>query len=157
MCYSVRIVSNKETLMALDRFMGKVNKTDTCWLWTAGVKGRYGSFSYNGKDVAAHRWIYEHHNGEIPKGLVVMHTCDNTLCVNPSHLVLGTQRDNMMDMVIKGRHGRYNANKTHCSKGHEYTEDTVYVLSSRPNVRYCKVCKNDAAKKAVNKKRTHGS
>jgi len=139
---------------ALDRFNDKVNKTDTCWLWKASKNKRYGNFSFNGKQIGAHRFSYQHFNGELIKGLVVMHTCDNPSCVNPSHLVQGTYKQNVMDMVIKGRHGRYNAFKTHCSKGHEYTEDTISVIPSRPNVRYCKVCKNLASISAQKKKRT---
>jgi hypothetical protein len=138
---------------AIDRFNAKVNKTDTCWEWTASKANGYGMFSFNGKYIQAHRFSYQHSNGELIKGLVIMHTCDNRSCVNPSHLVQGTYKENTMDMVIKGRHGRYNANKTHCSKGHEYTEDTVYVLPSRPNVRYCKVCKNIASINAQRKKK----
>ena len=138
----------------LDRFNEKVDKTDSCWLWTAAKTKGYGNFSINGKQGYAHRFSYQHFIGELIKGLVVMHTCDVPWCVNPSHLVQGTYKENTVDMVIKGRHGRYNANKTHCSKGHEYTEDTISVIPSRPNVRYCKVCKNIASKEAQKKKKS---
>jgi hypothetical protein len=53
----------------------------------------------------AHRWAYTHFIGNIPKGMVVMHTCDNRICCNPHHLKLGTQQDNLKDMNVKQRHG----------------------------------------------------
>ncbi|MEU1778107.1 HNH endonuclease signature motif containing protein [Streptomyces abikoensis] len=90
------------------RFFAKVVKTDTCWLWTAhrGPTG-YGRFKLPGRDspvVQAHRWSYEHHLGPVPDGQVVMHTCDVRNCVNPAHLRIGTQGENLKDMRDKGRH-----------------------------------------------------
>lgn len=75
-----------------------------CWLWTkyVGTSG-YGQVQVSHKSKSAHRVMFQVHNGEIPKGLVVMHTCDNKLCVNPDHLSLGTQKDNVRDCVAKGR------------------------------------------------------
>lgn len=93
------------------RFWQKVNKTKTCWLWT-GFKMAWG---YGGiakdnsrpmKQLYAHRVSWEIHNGPIPAGLSVLHNCpggDNPACVNPAHLYLGTHKDNMADMVAKGR------------------------------------------------------
>lgn len=90
------------------RFWSKVDRSggpDACWLWQAGLLDGYGRFwdadAYN--DVYAHRfaWIITH--GAIPEDLRVLHSCDVRPCVNPSHLWLGTQLDNLTDMVIKGR------------------------------------------------------
>jgi len=80
-----------------------------CWLWEKAGNGRYGDFQLskiNGKRLrmSAHRFSYELHYGPIPKGMSVLHKCDVTMCVNPDHLTLGTQDDNMKDMVKKGRH-----------------------------------------------------
>lgn len=75
-----------------------------CWIWMGGtvVKG-YGALIINNKSIYAHRLSYSIHNGEIPHGMMVCHTCDVTLCVNPNHLFLGTAFDNNMDKVSKGR------------------------------------------------------
>lgn len=63
----------------------------------------YCSVWYNGQRIGAHRAAYIESNGEIPEGCVVMHSCDNRRCVNPEHLSVGSQSDNLRDMVDKGR------------------------------------------------------
>lgn len=93
---------------AADRFWGHVDKTDACWNWTASLsKGGgagYGVFSDDAlRYVRAHRFSWELHYGAIPDGLFVLHKCDNRRCVNPEHLFLGTQLDNMRDRSAKGR------------------------------------------------------
>jgi HNH endonuclease len=75
-----------------------------CWEWTSySDGGGYGNISRNGKTQKAHRVSYEAFKGPIPPGLVVRHTCDNPCCVNPDHLILGTQKDNMADRDSRGR------------------------------------------------------
>ncbi|MGI9449357.1 MAG: HNH endonuclease signature motif containing protein [Geminicoccaceae bacterium] len=78
---------------------------DECWNWKGGRLGRlYGAFNYPGnKPGYAHRFSYELHHGKIPAGSIVMHTCDRPACVNPMHLTLGTQKENIRDSVRKGR------------------------------------------------------
>lgn len=76
-----------------------------CWLWTGPwCDSGYGRVARHGKEITrAHRMFYTVHKGEIPKGLFVCHKCDTPACVNPDHLFLGTARDNVQDMIRKGR------------------------------------------------------
>jgi hypothetical protein len=95
------------------RFWSKVTLLASplkCWLWAAASKQKgYGKISFSpikGESVviAAHRIAYFLHYGKDPVGMVILHKCDNILCVNPHHLEEGTQKDNMQDMFKKHRH-----------------------------------------------------
>ncbi len=75
-----------------------------CWLWPGQVNsGGYGITIWEGKQRLAHRISYEYHIGPIPDGLYVCHKCDVPSCINPGHFFVGTQVDNMQDMIAKGR------------------------------------------------------
>ena len=77
---------------------------DECWNWFGGKdRDGYGLFRVLKQKLQTHRMSYEIHKGAIPDGLWVLHKCDNTSCVNPKHLFLGTRTDNVRDMVAKGR------------------------------------------------------
>ena len=90
-----------------ERFWSKVDikSYEECWEWTGALGPHgYGRTSGNGKyDLVASRVSYELTKGQIPDGLIVIHSCDNPKCVNPSHLSVGTHLDNMQDMIKKGR------------------------------------------------------
>lgn len=88
----------------LKRFWKKVDKSGDCWLWTAyKKKGGYGTFNVEGTMITAHRFSWQIHFGGIPEGMNVLHKCDTPACIRPEHLFLGTQQDNIDDMVEKGR------------------------------------------------------
>lgn len=95
-----------------ERFWSKVIKTEGCWNWTAAKDmSGYGRFGLGGKNLRAQRVAWLLTNGEVPKGLCVCHTCDNRVCVNPKHLWLGTNDDNMKDKAKKGRSHRMPNNR----------------------------------------------
>lgn len=144
-----------------DRFIEKVNKTEGCWEWTAATyRGGYGHFRAftdgKWKMTKAHRYSYSHFKGEIPKGMLVCHTCDNPKCVNPEHLFLGSHKDNMTDMHNKDRRRRkipaiINGKKfltkeiadnirIDYKKGMSYNELVVKYLVSKPQV--CRIVLN---------------
>lgn len=82
-------------LSAHDRFFAKVNKTDTCWNWTAKkVHNGYGQFWIEGRYIVAHRVAYEWFVGSIPTGMEIDHTCHNRGCVNATHMRLVTHKQN---------------------------------------------------------------
>lgn len=90
----------------LRKFMRKIEitKRTQCWLWTGGKDGAgYGCLYFNGLTERVHRIAFVLWKANIPKHLLVRHTCDVPNCVNPSHLVLGTIKDNANDSVVRGR------------------------------------------------------
>lgn len=91
-----------------ERFWSKVLKTDTCWLWRAALFSTgYGQFQLDGRPHLAHRVAWSLTEGPIPDGMRCLHHCDVRRCVRPDHLFLGTDSDNMQDMVSKGRWNGY--------------------------------------------------
>ena len=84
------------------RFFSKVEKTETCWNWVAGTDKGYGVFDLKGKKVGAHRASWIINIGQIPEGKQVNHKCRNLICVNPDHLYIGTQKDNVRDQIKDG-------------------------------------------------------
>ena len=137
-----------------ERFAEKVNflapapeyapHLGSCWIWTATKNHHgYGQMGIaDGRLDGAHRVSYELHHGSIPAGMVIDHLCRVPSCVNPHHLEAVTQTVN----VLRGTSPMaYNAKKTHCKRGHEFTpENTVLDKKSR---RRCKTCSSDNKKR----------
>lgn len=89
-----------------ERFWAKVatGEPAACWEWHATRRNGYGRIKVDGKLKSAHRIAYQLYHGDIPPGMKVCHRCDNPSCVNPAHLFLGKQKDNVQDMIEKGRY-----------------------------------------------------
>jgi hypothetical protein len=121
--------NRRRTLPPMQRFWRYVEKTDTCWLWTGGLKNNgYGNFFDGKRTVVAHRWLWSSINGE-PKG-EIDHLCRVRNCVNPAHLEDVTRQVN----VLRGiSFCARNAVKTHCPNGHPY--------DIKDNGRRCSVCR----------------
>jgi len=134
----------------LDRFLAKVDSSGgpaACHPWTASKTPRgYGYFVASADNrTYAHRWIVGHLRGEPLKSTeIVRHGCDNPCCVNPNHLAVGTQLDNMRECVERGRHRNPIADArrsaTHCHRGHEFTEANTYRHAPNMNKRWCREC-----------------
>jgi hypothetical protein len=104
---SMKSVTKEERaeLTARDRFWRKVQKTESCWLWTGAVdEDGYGKLRFASKLRSAHRLSWEYAHGSSPGAQFVCHTCDTPRCVNPAHLFLGSSNDNNQDRLAKGRY-----------------------------------------------------
>lgn len=129
-----------------ERFWRFVQKSDGCWLWKSSftVKGygKLGGGGRGGKQLLAHRVSYEIHHGEIPDGMVVMHKCDNPACVNPDHLQVGTQSENILDSLSKGR--KVCVAPVHQGEQHwsaKLTEDDVRAIRESKGIPYTELAK----------------
>ena len=126
------------TTESIERFWSKVDKKseDECWEWLASLTTNgYGDIRIKNKNYRAHRVSWVLHNGQIPEhdswhGYCVCHTCDNPSCVNPSHLFLGTNKDNVNDRINKKRKGAPGARGEN-SGCHKLTEKEVIEIRAK--------------------------
>jgi hypothetical protein len=110
-----------------ERFWDKVERTETCWLWTGATRRGYGHLFPN---KVAHRLAYEWLVGPIPDGLTLDHLCGVKRCVNPSHLEAVTIGENVR---------RYYGVITHCPRGHEYSRENL-IRHNRWGRGMCRLC-----------------
>lgn len=111
-------------------FYSTRSSADACWEWNGAIKSDgYGHLRLWGRYTQAHRAMWQIENGSIPAGLFVCHKCDNRKCINPSHLFLGTNAENLADMRAKGR-GRIPP-KTEIGEKHpqaKFSDDVVLAV-----------------------------
>lgn len=113
-CFYVHKRAHPEEFQLSEReFWDRVQKTSGCWFYMGPTRGQRGYGAW--KSEYAHRFSWRIAHGPIPKGLFVLHRCDNTKCVRPDHLWLGTHEDNMREMKRRGRGpaGERNGSRTH--------------------------------------------
>jgi hypothetical protein len=143
------VVKKPRIVPADERFWAKVDVRghDQCWEWTASRNWKnYGKFSPQGTGyMGAHRYSAMLHFGMFDRRDWVLHHCDNPPCVNPSHLYVGTRADNSRDMAVRKRARNQYLGRTHCSRGHEYTEENTIVQLGRAGRewRLCRYCQRE--------------
>lgn len=127
----------------MERFWAMVEKTDNCWLWKGSLsRDGYGLSSITGNTVRAHRLAFEWAKGVIPKGMTIDHLCRNRACVNPDHLEIVTNRDNILRGIgFAAKHAR----ATHCLQGHLYDLFNTYLTSD--GHRDCRTCRVEATRR----------
>jgi len=126
--------SGTETRPLKERFDEKIEivTESGCWIWTAGADDLgYGRIGVKGSTKLAHRVGWELYKGKIPDGKNLCHRCDVPACVNPDHLFIGTQADNMMDMGAKGRGNHVHGERNGKTKITEKTAREILLLKGK--------------------------
>lgn len=110
-----------------------------CWIWTRGVARTYPVWKWEGQRWQASHLALLTRGIRVPKGFDACHFCDNTYCVNPDHLFVGTRKDNMRDAQTKKRLVGY-GKREFCKQGHPLSGDNVRV-DQKSGKRFCWICK----------------
>lgn len=136
-----KAIPTLSTVQINEFLQNKIKLKNNCWKYAGYIRGDgYGVVIINGKNFVASRIAWIIRNGKIPKKLFVCHKCDNRSCVNPSHLFLGTNKDNMIDCANKKR--LVNTKKTKCMRGHPLSGANLYTYMRDNRLRRnCKACK----------------
>jgi len=138
------------------RFFERLGPRNECWPWHGSKikKDGRGVMSIDNRNVTAPRIAWRVFHGEWPaSGLFVCHTCDNPNCINPHHLWLGSNQENILDASRKGRlNGQ---SKTHCKRGHPFNEENTIVV--RGTARSCRMCQRMHQSKYDRKRRARAA
>lgn len=142
------------------KFVEPMTEGNGCWEWSGGLSNPgYGKLEVpiapcKPRAILAHRLSYEMHYGNIPDASFVLHRCDNPSCVNPKHLFLGSQGDNVRDCVAKGRNRNgdrtqaaeitraYHASRSACKLGHP-----LDGINATNGTRFCQACSREAKRR----------
>lgn len=138
-----------------DRFWSLVDKSEGCWLWLGSTANNgYGAFGLRRDQmVAAHRYAYSLLRGPIPLGMVIDHLCRNPSCVNPEHLEVVTNKENILRGIGPSAE---NAKKQVCKHGHPFTSGNTYVHVHRgKRKRLCRICRREAYGRFVLRQKNH--
>lgn len=137
-------------LRNLSRFWDKVDLSGDCWVWLGAKNNKgYGQIRFGSDCVYVHRLSYEYFHNIILYKLVVDHLCRNTLCVNPSHLEMVTNAENIRRGDVSGKF------KAYCPKGHDYSVSGVRWGKNK--AKFCKLCVYERSKSYRERKKSEKS